>query len=922
MLVSQYIFTACGKQKNGDFTVWSKTADITDAEGEEIHQLMTYKNPSGVNLYEASEEEIKKACPTKYAYFVLSTGKKVLAESNFIGRVYSGKTEYGQDTRWGNFFIHAYVFDSLGEMFPMSFLNKNKFKSKLEFVEWHDNPCPETLPQIDIQPDALNFREVEAFLTAERKQSFPILLQAVINAANTDSSVVLIDTDANLELWYTAIGLFLPPQLREKVTFGSKIAAVNNFNASSGLSGAKPLTIRNVAVSSFSTSQPIFDLTKNIIASISLDAYIAGIRDALGKSLLEALEYVNEIDNLCNAYDCNREQAVPLFMLKNNRVQWFSNFDEFIETNNIAEKYNILTPNDAVSNIYSSYFVQKKWNDVTISAALLKRMYRYGDTAIRKNLIDYYISHIENYASSSADALEYVESFFSAAPFSASEFLQYLVAQNSFAAGFASQNDFRWNNLIYVTLLKELSHSGSDKIYSVMLYIFVFYSNEKTVKEVNTLLSEAYSVSGKLAEKLILDTICRFDNAENNNRMMFFFIEAVKSQSLQLEILKRVVEMNEQSSHFISEYTKYYNNNPSLYSALENELIREQRFSNFKIIRETYAFSVNNNIVRSDLNNYFNNYYLKGFDRGLYLEKLKYYLAHSPNEKSCFEIYSDICRTGVDINRGDMKDVLLYIHKKMYEPSAEYILQYSAQETSLRKDLDSKLYNNRIELDPKRNYVDLIQNLKTAEGSKEATVWFVEKLIQYNSFVTPILNERQIDELVANYLCVIVNIYLNYRTVQNSNEKNDDYICNNNMRVLTLLFSELIKSRYFKSEFMNVMAKSNTKNSMILLSDMFVFACNYHYSFADDLRGLLNYYIGSFSNRKKAERLIGDILSSVPEQFKQNIQIFTEQLGFVNKKEEKKKNNDKKEKDKKEGGGFFSQIFGFGKKDKTNKDDD
>ena len=78
MLVSQYIFTACGKQKHGDFVVWSKSPDITDAEGEEIHQLMVYKNPVGVNLYEATEEQIRAACPRDMHTLCSRRAKKCL----------------------------------------------------------------------------------------------------------------------------------------------------------------------------------------------------------------------------------------------------------------------------------------------------------------------------------------------------------------------------------------------------------------------------------------------------------------------------------------------------------------------------------------------------------------------------------------------------------------------------------------------------------------------------------------------------------------------------------------------------------------------------------------------------------------------------------------------------------------------------
>lgn len=915
MLVSQYIFTACGKQKNGDFTVWSKSADITDAEGEEIHQLMTYKNPSGVNLYEASEEEIKNACPTKYAYFILSTGKKVLAESNFIGRVYSSKTAYGQDTRWGNFFIHAYVFDSLGETFPMSFLNKNKFKCKLDYGEWHDNPCPETLPQIDVQPEPLNFREIEAFFTSERKQNFLYLLQAVINAAENDSSITLIDTEINRALWYTAIGMFLTPSLREKVTFGNQLAAVSNYNMSGGMSGAKTLTIRNNAGSSFyyaansATSQPVFDFTKNSIATVTVGTYITGLGDALNKSLICALEYVKDIENLCSDYGCNREQAVALFMLKNSKLQWFSSFEDFTVTNDSAEKFGMISAGEAAYNVYRAIFINKQWQSEILSAPILKKIYRHGDKVIKDDLTDYYISHIRNYVTSASDASEYAQSFYASAPFSSTEFLQYLAAKNSFVAGFAGKNDFCWNNLIFVTFLKEYFRLNREKAYAVIQQIFCFYSDEKTYKEINLLLTEVYSVSPELAEKLILDTANGFENTDTHNFIMFYFIESAKSFALQLDILKKIAEANAQSQYFLSEYTRYYNNKPALYSALENELVRDPRFANFKTNRETYAFRMNNNVGRSDLNSYFNKYYLKGLDRGLYFEKLKYFLSHSNNAKNCFEVYSDIRMT--DMNFADIKYIFAYIHNKMYEPNAEDILSYPRQETMLMEELDAKLASVGMDINPKSVYIRIARTLLCAEKDEAATLKLIESLKQRNLFAS--LGGRQIDELVNNYLGTVTNIYLNYRAIQNVNANDDDNLRYDNMRIFVVLFDSLVQSYRFSDEFTKAVAKLNPKNQLILLTDMFILACNYPCPCADEIKFFLKNYISGFPNRKKAERLIGDIISSAPEKCKQNIQIYSEQLGFYDKKEAKNDRNEKKEKKN----GFFSQIFGFGKKDKN-----
>jgi len=68
MLVSQYIYTACGKDRNGAFSIFSKTKDITDEESSEIREVMMYKTPSGLP-YEPTESEIEELFPKKSDIF-------------------------------------------------------------------------------------------------------------------------------------------------------------------------------------------------------------------------------------------------------------------------------------------------------------------------------------------------------------------------------------------------------------------------------------------------------------------------------------------------------------------------------------------------------------------------------------------------------------------------------------------------------------------------------------------------------------------------------------------------------------------------------------------------------------------------------------------------------------------------------------
>ena len=73
MFASQLIYTGCGKDKNGAFSVWSKSEDITKSEEVEIQRMMLYKRPSSLPS-EPSDQELDTFCPRKFGYFNLSSG--------------------------------------------------------------------------------------------------------------------------------------------------------------------------------------------------------------------------------------------------------------------------------------------------------------------------------------------------------------------------------------------------------------------------------------------------------------------------------------------------------------------------------------------------------------------------------------------------------------------------------------------------------------------------------------------------------------------------------------------------------------------------------------------------------------------------------------------------------------------------------
>ena len=905
MLVSQYIFTACGKRKNGDFVLWAKSPDITEAEGEEIHQMMGYKNPAGVNLYEATEEEIAAACPTKYAYFILSTGKKVLTESNFIGRVYSDA-----DKRWGNFFIHAYVFDSLGDVMPMSVLKKGLFRRKLEYTEWHDEPCPESLPQIELNPVQINIREVEAFLTTERKELLLPLLQSVISASNGGPVVNFSDTEENQVLWHTVIGMLLPSALRESVTFANQVVPMfNSATAVPGRSSAKPVVVRNLVKGATQTTSPMnkpvsFDFINNVIPSVALDSYLAELGNALNKNLMNALGFTKDIENLCALYGCTSDKAVALYMIKNNRPQWFTSFEGYVNTLELAEKLGMVSTAESAGVIYRTVFANGLWAQEILPLPVLKKLYTYCEQGVKDELISYYVSHLSAYGVSSQDPSAYAGSFFAQAPFGRDDYIRFMASKNALGTGFAQGNEFCVNYLIYDTLLKEYGNLKIDWSYPRILEIFKHYAVNAKYNEISLLISGAYSVNGELAEGLVREFADGIDPAGYTD-LLFYFIEKVKSSVLQLDLLKKAVGANAGNPSFITIYIGYFNKNTAVYSPLEQMLVRDPQFASIQIARETYAFRTNPNVNRNDLNAYFRKYYLSGADNGLYFEKLKGYLRSRGDARCAFEIYSDI--SGANANSEGIKEIYLHLQSVLYSPPVSEILKYSKQESSLLDELDAKLERAGIP-NSKGAFVKFVRTLLASGRDRETASQLIRSI--HDMDILAQFDARQIDSLVNDYLSDLLDLYLNFRTPQ-GNKASDREQELYNISVLANLLGKPLYSHYFLDEFSRVAPKLNSKNYLNLLTDMFIFVGNYSGECREQLEKVLTRFINGLPNKKKSDKLLAEILENTPEPCKPAVKAFTEKLGLSSEENNGGEGDSEGGQKKK---GFFAQIFGFKKK--------
>ncbi|MBQ7827344.1 MAG: hypothetical protein IJ386_03675 [Clostridia bacterium] len=217
MICSEYIYTSW--KGGGGFATFAKSEDITAEELQELTGKLTYSKP--VELPDnPGDEEIRTLFPVNSVYFRLKSGRYCMAQSSYVGK------DYAMDVnpRWGNFMIHAYLFDSPdGELAAMS-LESDLYKHSLtdEERKYVSILVPEPVeiegeePE-DFGEDALG----EIFELGEDGEYFTFL-QAVMDRVDGDAIVLVgISDSEKIARWIKAMPLVLPKRFTDSATYGT-----------------------------------------------------------------------------------------------------------------------------------------------------------------------------------------------------------------------------------------------------------------------------------------------------------------------------------------------------------------------------------------------------------------------------------------------------------------------------------------------------------------------------------------------------------------------------------------------------------------------------------------------------------------------------------------------------------------------------
>ncbi len=206
MIASQLIYTSW---KNGDspkkgYMVYSKSADITTAEADEIHKVMRYEAPSPLP-FTPTKEEIERLFPKNAAFFRLSSGRYCIAQASYVGQDYTG--------RWGNYIYHAYVTSDIEGIIPANFIGSGIFKTSLTEAELNAPSDPPPLPRVEITDSgvAISEKEIKAFFdTPEKKNVLKKILRGVLDSGSKKLHIYFTEASENTKYWVGAVSLMLP----------------------------------------------------------------------------------------------------------------------------------------------------------------------------------------------------------------------------------------------------------------------------------------------------------------------------------------------------------------------------------------------------------------------------------------------------------------------------------------------------------------------------------------------------------------------------------------------------------------------------------------------------------------------------------------------------------------------------------------
>jgi hypothetical protein len=635
MKASQYIYTACGKDRNGAFSVFSKSKDITDEESSEIREVMVYKTPSGLP-YEPTEAEIEEKFPKKFGYFFLSSGRACLAQVCYVGRVYSDL-----DTRWGNYIIYAFVFTKSSDFAPYSFIEHDKFKRELTRKEWHDDPIPDELPQIEIPENGgmLSMGELTGFFNEDRKNKLKLLIEAIINASN-ENAVHFSDDHKNQKYWFKTLSLGLPKVMQNEVSFCTHFT---NTLVPGNISSRIQIRMNRPDSSMFNYAQEVqkggyaFDFPKNIMpGSLKPGKYAENMVKLLFSSIFEAVKFVDSINKIMSAYSVNINEASNLINIKMADYSKFENADEMFNTVLIAEHVDYETQSIA-NNLWTNKppFNLSAQQELSIKAFIYKNIPAVNT---RVGIIKEIIENAPQFGIRTDGAKIFSDDLNSRAKFIFENYLDYLKAEGLEKYVTQNQNSFiklflAFDFLADLPAVKNNAPDEKKAIKRIMGAAFI----RQSVSDLDLLLDSANSHMNGLGTELlyaVVQSLIKPETRITNVQFLFDILRRLRSKTeFACPYLLLLIKTVSNQDGFIKTYINAQNDDPDFFTKFEDKNKDEPSIADFCRKKDAFRFA-NQPLTFNLLKKYFYKYYIAGADTGIFIKRLgEYFDAVQPEKK-------------------------------------------------------------------------------------------------------------------------------------------------------------------------------------------------------------------------------------------------------------------------------------------------
>ncbi len=763
MLAYQMIYTACGKNRTGAFDVWAKSSCVTDAECDEICKVMDYRTPDELS-YDPTEEEIRRLCPPKYAYLKLSTGRRCIAQSNYIGKVYSDA-----DSRRGNFIIHAYIFDNMGDYRPAFLFGTNAFKTKLTYKEWHDDPVPEDLPAVELQasmPQGLESR-LQGLLGAENKAAMMSLLQAAINSAADGKKITFRDTAAREQDVYCLFSTLLPRAVFEKLTFVTQYLTTNEYSIES--TGIEPVRVRNPFTGfggNFNYEeevqmgqQYVFDFEKRVFSSVTPCRYVVDIVNQLcaGK-LFDVLAKVERIERIMAQLGCDMDTALGVFYIAQKQLGFFGTAQEFQQALSLAVRANYVTKESLIPQIYTSIVKPARYGYGADAIELVKFVFAGSDASVRDEIVESYFNNMREYGvSAQAAPAEFVAAIKRTIPFSFEELCASAMRnprwQDWIRKSTKKTECYLFFEIMCAVLAKN-AHTQATNASATALQLLKNAVAERDSAQLTLYLNTARSLAQPQYQWLTENAIDPAFRAvlDRDGLQDAFKLLRIVNDSKTLERMKWLFHANVSRPDFMEDYIALSAQYGNLFATFERQMENDPVYKQFVAKKDIYAFGSRSGVSGAELDQYFTKYYKAGRDSGAYATQLRRYITSlQPKEKlqECLRRYRAIRE--LPNNFGDVPKLITFLEHEIYLAPMGELMQLIPEQHALLKDLNDRMHVLGAHTSMQYEVIEVLQALRSAAARK--------RLIGAGALYRT-LNKSQLAQLANNHMYFILCAYV------------------------------------------------------------------------------------------------------------------------------------------------------------------